>query len=421
MRRDLAGLLTSDVRLHAFALRAALALVPLTLVIAFGLLGTGPVPARNWLGELLGYDFSQVWLAGRAALEGRAATPYDLQAHLAAQAAVFGADADRFAWHYPPVFLLPAALLGLMPYGAAFPLWMLLTLGLFVLALRQATDSRDAVLIACAHPLVLCNLAYGQNGLLTAGLLTLGALLIDRRPVLAGVLLACVAYKPQLAALAPALLLVTGRWRALAAFAAGLTGLCALSVLAFGLAPWQAFLGTLAETNRLALREAWSGLDINASAFGAVRLLGGPLAAAWAAQVAVALLAIGTAWRVWASGAPLTLRAAALLAAAPLVSPYVPLYDLAPLVPASALLAIEAHRRGGLNGAERALLIASPLASAALRTVAGATGLSLGLALALATLGLVAARALPRTERDPIPSPGPSPIPSPVPSGTGIL
>ncbi|WP_132251908.1 glycosyltransferase family 87 protein [Methylobacterium segetis] len=406
-RGELSALLTSDARLRAFARRAALALVPLTLLIAFGLLGTGPVPGRNWLGDLLGYDFSQVWLAGRGALEGRAAGAYDLNAHLAAQAAAFGPDADRFAWHYPPVFLLPAALLGLLPYGAAFPLWMLVTLGLFALALRQATGSRDGVLIACAHPLVLCNLAYGQNGLLTAGLLTLGALLVDRRPVLAGLLLACVAYKPQLAALAPALLLVTGRWRALAACLAGVAGLCALSCLAFGLAPWQAFLATLAETNRIALREAWSGLDINASAFGAVRLLGGSLASAWAGQVAVALLAVGTAWRVWAGGAPLTLRAAALLAAAPLVSPYVPLYDLAPLVPASALLAIEAHRRGGLTGAERALLIASPLAAAALRPVAGATGLSLGLALALATLALVAARALPRR------------VPGPVPSGAG--
>ena len=409
-RGDLANLLTSDARLLDFARRAALVLVPLTLAIAFGLLGTGPTPGRNWFGELLGYDFSQVWLAGREALEGRAAQAYDLEAHLAAQATAFGPAAERFAWHYPPVFLLPAALLGLLPYAAAFPVWMLFSLCLFALALRSATGRVEGVLIACAHPLVLCNLTYGQNGLLTASLLTLGALHLDRRPILAGLLLACIAYKPQLAALAPALLLLTGRWRALAACLAGLAGLCALSLLAFGPAPWQAFLDTLDQTNRIVLREAWSGLDINASAFGAVRLLGGSPVAAWTFQVAAAALAIGAAWRIWASDAPPAMRTAALLAASPLVSPYVPLYDLAPLVPATALLAVEAHRRGGLTAAERGLLITSPIAAATLRSVAGATGLSLGLALALATLGLIAARSMPRRRPVPAVSARPSPV-----------
>ncbi|WP_336487983.1 glycosyltransferase family 87 protein [Methylobacterium nigriterrae] len=394
-RAGLGDLLASDLRLHALTLRAALLLVPLSLAIAFGLLGTGPVAARNWLGELLGYDFSQVWLAGRNALQGEAAAAYDLPRHLANQEAAFGPEAGRFAWHYPPVFLLPAALSALLPYGPAFLLWSLASLTLFAAALGLATGRRDAVLIALAHPLVICNLAYGQNGLFTAALLTLGAALVDRRPVLAGMLFGLVAYKPQLAALAPFLLLTTGRWRALAACLGCLAGLCLVSVAAFGIAPWRAFAETLALTNRIVLREAWSGLDINASAFGALRLLGGTMAAAWACQVAASLLAVGIAWRVWAIGAAPPLRAAALLAAATLVSPYVPLYDLAPLVPASGLLAIEAHRRGGLLPRERALLIASPVAAACLRLVAGTTGLSLGFGLALATLGLVAARALP--------------------------
>ena len=44
------------------------------------------------------------------------------------------------------------------------------------------------------------------------------------------------------------------------------------------------------------------------------------------------------------SAAPATASAATLLAAAPMVSPYVPVYDLVPLVPATILLAIAAHR-----------------------------------------------------------------------------
>ena len=396
LRAELSALFGDDARLRGFALKAALVLVPLTLAACFGLLGTGPDPRHNWLGQMRGYDFSQVWIAGRGALQGDPAVVYDLSRHLANQTAEFGAEAGRFAWHYPPVFLLPASLAGSMPYGVAFLAWMGVSLALFCGALALAAKRRDAVLIAAAHPLVFCNLSYGQNGLFTAGFLTLGALLVDRRPLVAGCLFGLVAYKPQLAALAPLLLLATGRWRCLAACAACILAQALGALALFGLSPWQGFLDTLALTNRIVLTEAWSGLDINAGAFGAARLLGASVAVSWAVQIAAALAATGLALRIWLSKAETGLRAAALLAAAPLISPYVPLYDLAPLVPASLLLALAAARDGGLTHPERALLIASPLCAAALRAVAAATGLSLGLPLAAATLALVAARALRR-------------------------
>ena len=58
--------------------RFTVRVVPLTVAMIALVFGTGPEPRRNWYGELLGYDFTQVWAAGRAALEGRAAEPYDL-------------------------------------------------------------------------------------------------------------------------------------------------------------------------------------------------------------------------------------------------------------------------------------------------------------------------------------------------------
>ncbi|WP_238180895.1 glycosyltransferase family 87 protein [Methylobacterium trifolii] len=386
-------MLGSDARLLRLARLAALWLVPLTLGIVFVVFGTGPEPQRNWLGDMLGSDFTQVWVAGTSALQGRAGEPYDLPVHLENLKAAFGPDC-RFAWHYPPVFLLPAAAMALLPPQGAFLLWTALSLGLFALTLRLASGRGDAVMIGLAHPLVFCNLTYGQNGLFTASLLTLGALLVDRRPWLAGLCFGLVAYKPQLAGLAPLLLLVTGRRQALAACIVTVLALCLASLAAFGWAPWQGFLDTLAQTNRIILRNAAAGLDINASAFGAVRLAGGSMEAAWALQVAVSGLAIWFAWRAWTVCADPALRTAALLSAAPMISPYVPLYDLAPLVPATMLLAIAAHRAGGLRAYERWLLIAAP-ATALLRPAMGATGFSFGLVLGLATLACVAARALP--------------------------
>ena len=171
--------------------------------------------------------------------------------------------------------------------------------------------------------------------------------------------------------------------------------MCLASAALFGLSPWYGFLETVSETNRIILREAGAGLDINASAFGAVRLAGGAFAAAWMFQVAMSLAALAITWRVWASSAGLDLRAATLLAAAPMVSPYVPLYDLAPLVPATILFAIAAHRAGGLRGIERALLLATPF-FALMRPVMATTSISIGFLLGAATLACIAARALPR-------------------------
>lgn len=390
---DLRARLADDARLLRFARLAAAFLVPTTLALAYLACGTGPDPRHNWLGDLMGSDLAQVWTVGRSALGGRAAEAYDLPVHLQNLAAAFGPEC-RFAWHYPPVFLLPASLLALLTPQGAFLAWITVSLALFAVALYRATGRRDAVLIGLAHPLVFCNLAYGQNGLVTAGLLTLGTVLVDRRPWLAGVCFGLIAYKPQLAALAPFLLLVTGRRQALVACLATVLGLSLASVALFGLAPWQSFFATLSETNRIILREAGAGLDINASAFGAVRLAGGSSMAAWALQIGTGLAALVLAWRVWATSGDTLLRAATLLAAAPMISPYVPLYDLAPLVPATILLALAAHCASGLRGHERGLMLAAPLV-ALLRPAMATTNVSFGFLLALATLGCIATRAQP--------------------------
>lgn len=387
LRAELAELFDSEARLMAFGRRAAWILVPLIVVIVVVVLGTGPVHRRNWYGEILGYDFTQVWVAGRAALEGRAAEPYDLPRHLENLRVAFGPDC-RFAWHYPPVFLIPSAGMALLDPQAGYLVWCALSAALFLGAIRLAAGRWDAAFVAFVHPLVICNLSYGQNGLFTAGLMTLGLVWLDRRPWLAGVAFGLLAYKPQFAALAPLLMLATGRFPALLACAATVAAACLASLALFGIAPWLGFFHTLSETNRIILQDAASGLDLNASAFGAVRLAGGSMAAAWTLQACVAGAALIVVRRTWAGAASPEIRAAAFLAAAPLLSPYVPVYDLAPLVPATVFLVLAARKAGGLAEHEKILLIISPL-TAVMRPATEATGLSFGLALALATLACV--------------------------------
>src|SRR5689334_7280368 len=66
-------------------------------------------------GQPIGTDFSNVYAAGRLALEGRAADAYDWGLHGAVERSIFGPATPYYGWHYPPMFLMVAAPLALLP------------------------------------------------------------------------------------------------------------------------------------------------------------------------------------------------------------------------------------------------------------------------------------------------------------------
>ena len=66
---------------------------------------------------------------------------------------------------------------------------------------------------------MLINIGHGQNGFLTAALLGGALVVLDRRPLVAGILLGLLAYKPQYGVCSRIVLAVSGRWRSFAAAA----------------------------------------------------------------------------------------------------------------------------------------------------------------------------------------------------------
>lgn len=320
-------------------------------LIAAGLAGrTGTLDA--W-GRPLGSDFSGIYAAGRLALEGRTTAVYDWARHAAAQRAAHGTgeggELPFYPWHYPPVFLLVAAPLALLPYLAALALWQGATLAAALVVVRRILPDRDTLLVAIGGPAVFVCLAHGQNGFLTAALFGGGLLVLERRPALGGALLGCLCYKPHLGIIIPLALMAGGHWRAIAGAAAAVAALALASLAAFGPDAWTAFAGSLPETRRVTLEEGGTGWYKVASLFAYVRMMGGSLAAASALQAVVTAGAIaGTAWLWWIRAA-FPLRAAALLAGSLLATPYLLDYDLVLLGPAIAFLA----RHGFAHGFRR--------------------------------------------------------------------
>jgi alpha-1,2-mannosyltransferase len=159
-------------------------------------------------GRPLGTDFSSFYATGTHVLDGHPEAPYDLARQHAREQAIFGLATPFYGWLYPPFFLFIAAALALLPYGVALATWQAVTLGLYLLAVRAILISSHCpekgeshrraasgwLLLALAFPAVLVNLGHGQNGFLTAALLGGALAVLDRRPLVAGLLFGLLAY-----------------------------------------------------------------------------------------------------------------------------------------------------------------------------------------------------------------------------------
>jgi len=381
-------------------------------VLAASVIGLGFVIAtsdglNDYQGRPLGTDFSNVYAAGSYVLDGRAAAPFDWPAQHAREQAIFGAATPFYGWHYPPFFLFVAGALALMPYALALALWQGVTLALYLgtiwLILRSVSARADAPpdlltrdplwpLLAVAFPAVLINVGHGHNGFLTASLLGAALTVLDRRPVLGGILFGLIAYKPQFGVLIPLLLIATGRWRAFIAAAGTVAVLAVATLIAFGPEVWRAFFASSHLTRVEVLEAGGTGWHKIQSVFAMVRMWGGGVALAYATQGAVAIaLAAALIW-LWRSAAAYPLKAGALVIAIILATPYSLDYDFAVLAPAIAFLAADGFTRGFGPYQQSALAILwfMPLVA---RTAAEHTLIPLGVPAMLLVLLLVLRRA----------------------------
>ncbi|CAN0626926.1 conserved membrane protein of unknown function [Burkholderia multivorans] len=278
----------------------------------------------------LGLDFAPTWSAAWLAAHGRAVDAWHFAALRAIQEqavpAIRGTQGG-LPWLYPPAMLLMVTPLGWLPYALAAVLWIGSAYVLFVSAVGATVHRRSAMLCAFAFPGAFLAAIVGQNSLLTAALAGVGLLLLQRRPVAAGVCFGCLAMKPQLAALFPLALLCAAQWRALAAWAATIAGTAALATLAFGPGAWLGFLHGVAGAYRI-VGDGHALLARMPSAFAMATLAGWPPFVGDVLQALSALFAIGAVCYAWRGSCTYALRAATLACATLLVSPYLYDYDL---------------------------------------------------------------------------------------------
>lgn len=305
----------------------------------------------DWPLEVSGYpvgrDFVNLWSGGRAAWSGDFATLFDakkyaidLQRHVHPSIVENG-----LVWSYPPTaFWIGLPFAGL-PFYLALALWLLLgfagVLWAFRLGKMQPLPWWPLPWLVLA-PGVLMVLFFAQTALVTSSLFIGGLVLARRRPWLAGALLAGFVVKPHMGLAIPVVLLALRHWRAFLATAVFTVVYVVVTVLAFGLEPWELYLG-ITLPKHLAMLTPW-GFRLpwmfTAQYF---PLLASGLSAGVALHMHWLIAAAALGMMAWAlprlRDGDLQLAAAA--AATLLISPYMQAYELA--LPALIALRIAAY------------------------------------------------------------------------------
>jgi alpha-1,2-mannosyltransferase len=299
-------------------------------------------------------DFVSFYAPGALADAGTPALAYDQAARHASEQAVSAAGVEYRYFYYPPVFLLLCAALAHLPYLAAFLVFEAATLLFYLIVARRLLDEggSSVFVLLLALPAVFWTLGLGQNAFLTTALFGAATVTIDRRPILAGLLFGALCYKPHFGLLVPIALLAGRHWRALAAAFASAAALCVLSLVLFGWETWHAFMAAAAGSHATYESGAvtFGGL---VSPFGAVLLLGGSRAAAYAVPTGATVIAGILVFIVWHGGSRLPVRAATLAAATLVAIPVVLIYDLMLAAIAAAWLVRD---EGGLSARETVAL-----------------------------------------------------------------
>ena len=291
---------------------------------------TGQIP-RDGSTLVIGRDFLNFWMYGRAAWLPEPGRFYDPHLYNDALAALLGPDYPGQNWSYPPTIMLLAAPFGRIGYVAALACWTVAGLAIFIAVARRAvSEQRLLIPILCSPAAVFC-LISGQSSFLTAAMLLTIMALLDRRPLLAGILIGLLTLKPQLGLLFPVLLAASGRWRVFAV--AGITALllAVATTAVFGPQVWIDFVAKGLPAQNLVLADPDRiGTPFYPTIFMNLRGIGASYAAAMTIQAVFSALAAGAvffAYRLRKNADP-QLLGALFFAASVCAVPYLLSYDL---------------------------------------------------------------------------------------------
>jgi alpha-1,2-mannosyltransferase len=311
------------------------------------------------LASPLGGDFAKCAAASSLALGGHPSDAYDDAKEWAAEKAVTNDPDIGFEnWDYPPTFLLIVLPFSFLRYDAALLMWSLLTLAVYLVVMRAIVNRSEGLWLAVAFPGAVVTMVAGQNGLLTMSLLAGGLLLLEAQPIVAGVMFGLLTYKPQFGILIPIVLIATRNWRPFLSATITAITFALLTVMLFGLSSWLAFFHQAPSVSYRLLVAGEVGFGKIQSVFGFARMWDASLATSLGLQGIFSFaVAVVVVW-IWLRPVSAALKAAALVTATLMVTPYAESYDYVLLAAPIAWLGAEGLRNGFAAWEKSVLLLA---------------------------------------------------------------
>ncbi len=351
-------------------------------------------------GQGIPTDFINVFAAGKLVLQGHPALAYDWDIQKQVEIDVLKQDFfSYFAWHYPPPFLFVASFLAQFPYAVAFIGWVSASILPYLAVMRAIVGRAFGLVLAIGFPVVMSNALVGQNGFLTAALIGGTLYLLPTRPILSGICLGLLTYKPQYGFLFPIVLIAASEWKVFFAASATAVALALVSCFAFGIESWKAFFHWMPVFSQAFLVEGkatWWKLQ---SLYSLVRYLGGSEQLGWIFQWVLTATVATTLVAMWRSNLRYSLKAAALAVGTLLTTPYLFMYDVMVLAIPIAYLV-----RLGLASGFRSYELPALGFAAALIVIFIFFGIPVGFVATLIVGGLVLGRAGSWWRRAPAPA-----------------
>jgi Glycosyltransferase family 87 len=291
-------------------------------------------------------DFFGLWSYAKIANAFPAVELYE-PAILHVRQLALGLDPNNhIPYLYPPTFIIFLWPLNLLSFEAAYVVWITITLALFIWAvIAYCSRTPLCVLGVIVAPACILNIVAGQSGFLSAALLIAGLRLAASRPILSGIFIGILSYKPQLALLTPIALAGARHWTAFVVAGVTVLGLGAIAALLFGLQVWSAWasiLPTYAHAELVAGARAQL-LQFMPTISANLQLAGIPPSLATGTQ-AIAAIVVAILVAIIFRRRPGRLATAALLVGTFLATPHALLYDM-PMIAAAIALFVEARLR----------------------------------------------------------------------------
>ncbi len=279
-------------------------------------------------------DFPLFWAAIKVVNSDDRENLYDEGIYSQALTDVTGKD-DKLIWPYPPSSMLFLAPLGNFESHTAFFIWQaagLILLGL--VAYKTLPDGRFAAFLILTSPATVYNTFFAQSGSIACALLLAGLLLLERRPLIAGIFIGLLTMKPQLGILIPFALLAGGYWRT---FLSASVTVLVLFLASSAFLGWEIWIDYLEAVPSSTLDRHLIGPEAGQmpthlpsipTITAAGRVLGIDSGVTWSLLVfAIALGSLAVIWAFRRPG-PFHLKVALTIAAGALAAPYFHNYDL---------------------------------------------------------------------------------------------